>query len=364
VSSLVAGDRIAFRCDGNERIGAGHVARCLPLAKAFAELGWTVDFVGAYRGLAAWLLARADIHTRAACLELPCGISPEHYDAVVLDSYSIAPVSICELGHMLPLATIAEANRCPTRGVLLDYHLDRIERPGGDPLTESSFVERPGSEPLTESSFVERPGGDLLAGPSFAPLDPAIAGAGRPGEQIRKVLVTVGGSAVARPLLTPIARIVSSTFPRADIVIAGTEESETKNTNPPRVSYLPWPSALADVLGDIDLAITAAGLTAYELACAGIPQVAIAIAANQRRVAKGLNKSDLALTLDLTSGDSLALLPGALERLRDAGLRRQLSERGRAMFDGQGARRAASALTELYRDCGKESLYTRKRSDS
>jgi spore coat polysaccharide biosynthesis predicted glycosyltransferase SpsG len=336
VSLSVAGDRIAFRCDGDEQIGAGHVARCLPLAQAFAELGWTVDFVGAYRGLAAWLLARGAIHTRAPSPEFPCGISPEYYDAVVLDSYSIAPASICDLGRTLPLATIAEANRCLTCGVLLDYHLDRVERPSAG----------------------------LLAGPSFAPLDPAIAGAGRPGEQIRKVLVTVGGSAAARPLLRPIARIVSSTFPQAAIVIAGTEESETKEKNPPRVSYLPWPSALADVLGDIDLAITAAGLTAYELACAGIPQVAIAIATNQRRVAKGLNSSDLALTLDLTSGDSLARLSDALERLRDAGLRRLLAERGRKMFDGQGARRAARALTELYLDCAKESLYARKRSDS
>ena len=85
---------------------------------------------------------------------------------------------------------------------------------------------------------------------------------------------------------------------------------------------MPVPSALVDAVGGIDVAVTAAGLTAYEMACAGIPQLAIAIVANQRRVVSGLRERGLAPCLDLTGGDSLADLPGALERLRDPGLRR------------------------------------------
>jgi UDP-2,4-diacetamido-2,4,6-trideoxy-beta-L-altropyranose hydrolase len=336
VTPSVARERIAFRCDGNELIGAGHVARCIPLAAAFAQLGWRVSFVGAYEGLAGWLLARAKIHAVAVDLKVPCGIRAERYDAVIIDSYEIAPASICELSRTLPTATIAESNRCPTCGVLLDYHLDRIE---------------------TSNT-------NLLAGPYFAPLDPAIAGAGRAGTEIHRILVTVGGSSAARALLTPIALMASSTFPDADIVIAGGIQSETNDPNTPRVIHLPSPCALVDVVSDIDLAVTAAGLTSYELASAGIPQVAIAITANQRRVVKGMNNSGLAPFLDLTSGDSLADLPAALELLADVGLRRRLGERGREMFDGQGARRAAIALTEIYRAAGRSGHCTQTRSDS
>jgi UDP-2,4-diacetamido-2,4,6-trideoxy-beta-L-altropyranose hydrolase len=320
VTPSIAGDRIAFRCDGNELIGAGHVARCIPLAKAFATLGWRVGFVGAYDGLPRWLLAHAGISMCTAEPAALCGILPERYDAVILDSYAIAPESICALARRLPVATVAEANRCPTCGVLLDYHLDRIE---------------PSSS-------------HLLAGPSYAPLDPALAGSGRAGEQIGKILVTVGGSLAARKLLAPIASISSSVFPDAEILLAGGVESETNKLSVPRVIQLPSPSTLLEVLPDIDLAITTAGLTAYELACAGIPQVAIAIASNQRRVLDGLNKSGLAPSLDLTSGDSLAQLPATLERLRNARLRGRLAKRGQKIFDGQGARRAAIALTEIY----------------
>ncbi|MGA9314590.1 MAG: hypothetical protein WBV77_08180 [Solirubrobacteraceae bacterium] len=336
VTTTVAGERLVFRCDGNERIGAGHVARCIPLATAFAQLGWKVSFVGTYEGLAGWLLARAKIDTCAANQDLSCGVLAERYDAVILDSYAIAPESICDLARRLPLATIAEANRCPTFGVLLDYHLDRIEQSNSR----------------------------LLAGASYAPLDPALAGAGRARKEIGKVLVTVGGSRTARGLLDPIASMSSLAFPDADILCAGRAESETNYLNRDRVIHLPSPSFLIDVLPDIDLAITMAGLTAYELACAGIPQVAIAIATNQRRVVNGLNRSGLAPCLDLTSGDSLAQLPAILERLRDAGLRACLAERGRKMFDGQGARRAAIALTELYQAAGAKECYRRRRSDS
>jgi UDP-2,4-diacetamido-2,4,6-trideoxy-beta-L-altropyranose hydrolase len=317
---LSAGSRLAFRCDGNEQTGAGHVGRCVPLAVAFAQLGWKVSFVGAYEGLASWLLARAEMEVRQPDRDAPCGIAVQECDAAVLDSYLIAPAAICDLARRLPVVTLAEANRCPTDGILLDYHIDRTEPPGPH----------------------------LLAGASFAPLDPDFAGAGRAGKEVRRVLVTVGGSLAAREVLAEIVPIVSSTFADADILVAGGAQPESYGPIAPRVISLPSPSALVDAVSDVDLAVTAAGLTAYEMACAGVPQVAIAIVPNQRRVVRGLRASGLAPCLDLTSGDSLADLPQTLERLQDPGLRRRLAKRGRKAFDGEGAIRAATALRELF----------------
>lgn len=337
MSGSVAGERIAFRCDGNERIGAGHVARCIPLAAALTRLGWKVSFLGTYEGLAGWLLTRAKFQARTADPGFCCGVPAECYDAAVVDSYAIVPESICDLARRLALvATIAEANRCPNCGVLLDYHLDRIEPSNSR----------------------------LLAGPTYAPLDPALAGSGRPGRQIDRILVTVGGSLAARELLAPIASIASSVFPHADILLAGGAQSETNDLNVAHAIQLPSPSSLLDVLPGIDLAITTAGLSAYEIACAGVPQLAIAIAANQRRVLKGLSDSALAPVLDLTDGDSLEQLPGALEQLQDSDLRRHLAERGRKIFDGKGAGRAARALTELYRAASADVRYPKARPDS
>lgn len=307
---------VAFRCDGGEQIGAGHVARCLPLAAAFVQLGWKVAFVGAYDGLARWLLDRAGMVVRAPDPDAPCGVDAGEHEAAVVDSYLIAPAAICELAKAMPVVTLAEANRCPTAGILVDYHLDRPQR-------------------------ADR---DLLSGPSFAPLDPAFAGAGRAGEGVRRVLVTLGGSRAASELLEEISSFASLAFPDAEIVLAGS----SRPPGVPRAVALPPPSALVDVVPTIDVAVTAAGLTAYELACAGVPQLAVAIAANQRRVVSGLRTRGLALCLDLTEGDSLADLRQALERLQDAERRRLLAERGMSVFDGRGAQRAASALVRRF----------------
>jgi UDP-2,4-diacetamido-2,4,6-trideoxy-beta-L-altropyranose hydrolase len=324
---------VAFRCDGDERIGAGHVARCLPLARALEQEGWAASFVGAYGGLAGWLLARAGVDRFPPEAASPCGVPPERYDLAVVDSYTIAPNAICELAQSLPLVTIAEANHCPAIGLMLDYHLDRDGNAG-----RGSHGIRP--------AHGTRP--ELLAGPAFAPLDPALAGVGRSCSQMRRLLVTMGGSDGARALSAEIAQIAQAAFPRAEIVLAGTAQSETNSTGLPRSIALPHPSSLLDVLPQVDMAITAAGLSAYELACAGVPQVAIAIVSNQRRVVEGLRRHDLAPCLDLTAGDSLAELPVVLAHMSDAKLRRRLSRLGMRTFDGRGAARTAAVLTERF----------------
>lgn len=321
--------RVVFRCDGGERIGAGHVARCLPLAGAFSHLGLQTCFAGYYDGLARWLIERSGLPTIAVERWAPCGVNPRGNELAVVDSYTIATRSICELAEALPVLTLAEAARCPHLGILLDYHLDRL----------------PTCEPR------------VLGGPRYAPLDPAFAAAGRPGADLNTVLVSVGGSSAAARLQGQIATAAALAFPDADVLLAGPQsrettalsgaELETFSDSLGRIRCLPQPSSLVDVASGIDLAITAAGLTSYELACAGVPQLTIALADNQRRVIDGLHSQDLAVCLDLTRGDSLRDLPPALRRMREPMFRRELSERGMRVFDGRGAERAATAVREL-----------------
>jgi len=321
--------RAVFRCDGGERFGAGHVARCLPLAAALTRLGWQTSFAGAYDGLAEWLVERSGAMTAAPDPIAPCGVDPDGCELAIVDSYTIATAAICELAETLPVLTLAEASRCSHLGILLDYHLDR------------------------ETACEPR----LLAGPAYAPLDPAFAAAGRPGTDVHKLLVTVGGSGAAAALQGEIAARAAAAFPNAEVLLAGPGTGsftgacecklETFTASNGRIHRLPHPSSLLEVASEIDLAVTAAGLTSYELACAGVPQLAIAVADNQRRVVDGLRRRDLAVCLDLTRGDSLSDLPSALRRISEPALRRDLSERGMRVFDGRGAERAATALTEL-----------------
>jgi hypothetical protein len=268
-----------------------------------------VTFIGRFDGFAAWLLERASLASELPVTGAVCGLKPDRWNAAILDSYDLEPNEICALAQDLPIATLGEAKRCETEGILIDYHVDRMN---------------------------ERPTARLLLGPAYAPLDPAFAGRGRAGEEVGDVLITVGGSEQALSYVPRLEELVRRAFPGARLIVP---RGGPTTASPVRV---------LDLVERVDLAVSAAGFTAYELACAGVPQVVVAIVANQRRVVGGMRTAGLGACVDLCAGERLDMVGSALERLRDLESRRTLSERGRSVFDGRGATRAAEALLERW----------------
>jgi UDP-2,4-diacetamido-2,4,6-trideoxy-beta-L-altropyranose hydrolase len=293
----VSEPRIAFRCDGGDAVGAGHVARCLPLAAAFADLGWRVEFVGGYDGLAGRLLDESPVRIRRSePRDGPAGIDPAGgWRAAVVDRYDVAPEELCVLAAELPLATMAEASRCESAGIVVDYHLDRAAEPGGP---------------------------RLLAGPRWAPLDPRLLGARRSRPMVKTVLVTAGASGRAPEAREAALSAVRGAFPDAEVA----------------ESYGPQD------MRRFDLAVSAAGFTAYELACAGVPAVVFALAENQRRVVEGCARAGVALVAEGDGEGLEASLADALGFMADPALRARLAKRGTEVFDGLGAARAAAEL--------------------
>jgi spore coat polysaccharide biosynthesis predicted glycosyltransferase SpsG len=286
---------VAFRCDGGERVGAGHVARCIPLAAAFARDGHEPRFCGSFDGFAAWLLERAG-------QALAPADAVHDAAAAVVDVYD-APVDVvCALAERMPICTIGEGARCPDAGVHLDFHADR----NGESATDR-----------------------VLPGTRYAPVDPAFGQARRDRSgEVATVLVTLGASAAARAMASDVVAEVRGAFPAARIVtagvldIAGTEQ-------------LPSPSALVDHVAGIDVAVSAAGHTAYELACAGVPTAIVPIVPNQERVVAGARLTGFAVV-------------GAAAQLADGAVRSRLQEAGPRVVDGRGAARAAAALIERW----------------
>ena len=106
-------------------------------------------------------------------------------------------------------------------------------------------------------------------------------------------------------------------------------------------------SDMASVMAQADLAIGAAGATAWERCCLGLPTLMAVLADNQRLVAEGLRAAG-AVHL-LPSVNSLAKsLPGLLGALiADPGQLQQMSQRAAALVDGAGVRRVLDAMEAL-----------------
>jgi len=148
-----------------------------------------------------------------------------------------------------------------------------------------------------------------------------------------------------------IADEVRQVFPHARIVVGSGVSIDG-------VDELPFPSGLEDAIAKCDVAVSAAGLTAYELACAGVPAVLIEIAPNQRRVARASAAAGTALTI-AAKGRWRPDLSRALRRLDEDGVRDALAATGVAAFDGVGAARAAAELERRWRGGPPDELLLR-----
>lgn len=100
----------------------------------------------------------------------------------------------------------------------------------------------------------------------------------------------------------------------------------------------------APLFQKVDLAVTAAGTSVWELAAAGTPMMIVKTASNQEKMLPYLQQQGLGVLLgDLQHVNETELKKG-LESVRDKAVRQKQSVLGQQLVDGKGAERIASAL--------------------
>lgn len=296
---------VAFRCDGDDRIGAGHVARCLQLARAFAAGGAEVLFEGTFDGLARTLLQDADMTTAppAAGSATP----------VVVDSYAIADAEIARMSCGRPTAVICDGPRSPRATAALSYHLDPL-------AVDDETV--------------------AITGVDYAPVAPVFVAARR-RRDLRHALVTMGGGGGGGEARLAALQALRA-FGGLEIFVATTDPITDELAGPDLsqgvVRGLNERAAWADV------AVAAGGTTAYDLACAGVPTVLVSLADNQHPIVRTLARDGVALAAEPAE----PRLGATVAELADPHARARLATAGPALFDGYGVFRARDALTAAF----------------
>ena len=96
-----------------------------------------------------------------------------------------------------------------------------------------------------------------------------------------------------------------------------------------------------------DIAVTAGGSTCWELACVGLPALALVIAENQRVIAEEASAAGLVFNLGSHQEVTIDRIASSIDGLLYSTFRRlRMSERGRALVDGKGADRVAALLLQ------------------
>lgn len=298
---------VSFRCDGDERIGAGHVARCVQLAKAFRSGGSDVVFEGAFSGMPAALLETSGFPARPV-RESAAG---QNAEAVIVDSYVIGDREIEQMSRDRPTAVICDGARAPGATAVLSYHL-------GELATD--------------------PGTVAIVGVDYAPVSPELLTARR-NRDFDRALVTMGGGRAGAEAI--------STAVRALRDIGGLEIFVATGVALPMDLLGPdlehgAVRGLGDHLAWADVAVAAGGTTAYDLACAGVPAVLVSLANNQLPIVRALGRAGTALPV---GAEAVApTFAATIGRLQAPDCRTRLARTGPRLVDGYGAFRARDAL--------------------
>ncbi len=355
---------VVFRVDASLRIGNGHLMRCLTLAKALREQSAKCSFVcrahaghlGAHvmaqgfplrllppgiseqsdpeAGYAGWL---GSTQAEDARLTREC-LAGAVSDCMVVDHYSLDEQWERELRPNARRIMVIDdlANRNHDCDLLLDQNL--------------------GSEAARYAARI--PGAcRVFAGPRYALLRGEFARqrqaslSRRKGAGLRSVLVSLGGvdrnnvtgrvlAALAPAGLAPGTAITVVLGPHAPAI---QEVRAMAAASPLQTRVLVDVNDMAELMAEADLAIGAAGASAWERCCLGLPSLLMVLADNQLASAKALERAGAAWLIGgpdvvesrLRAGLEFAANP---ERLRDM----QVS--AAALVDGAGTSRIVEEI--------------------
>ena len=308
--------------------GGGHVVRCLALARALEAEGAACAFVLSPLGVE--LLARLGWSgaVRAAdddALRLQA-ISRLDADAVVVDDYGLDAGFEAALAR--PVLAIDDlADRPHACAVLVDSAYGRTK---GDYRALA-------------------PGARLLLGPDYVLLREGFAAPARSAsESIGRVFVCFGLSDVEGITVRAVA-LLRPLLPEAvfDIALAGDAQSVPALQAMSKVDAglaLHLDADVAPLMRVAGLGIGAGGGMVWERRAAGLPQLVVTVADNQRPMAARLAADGVIARVDLADPAFETRLSEAFVRLLDPAARQAQIDNPNARCDGQGAVRAAHAL--------------------
>lgn len=335
--------RVTFRADASHEIGSGHVMRCLALADALSadgaecsfitrehtgdlntfikSKGYTVysfpissienhvqresllsaekDNVFSSKSTYGSWLGTLPRHDASQCLEILHRTIP---DWLVVDHYALDSSWESMLRNNCNKLMVIDdlANRKHDCDLLVDQTLNRNAEEYRDLVPSSCHL-------LCGSHYA-------LLRPEFSELREYSLKRRKRGP-FKKILISLGG--VDKDNLSGLVLEWLSSYSLPEditITIVLGEKAPWINKIEKQVKLMPWPtelivgtSRMASLMADSDLAIGAAGTTAWERCCMGLPSIVFIQASNQLLVSHQLERKGAAIVIDLQNNPKESL---------------------------------------------------------
>lgn len=364
--------RVLFRVDSSLEIGTGHLMRCLTLAGALKEknveclficrehkghsihaivdAGYSLfalssrDFlasvaptksVSAHIHHANWL-GVSQVQDADACIAV---VGDEHFDWIVVDHYAL------DFRWEQKLRSYCD------RLLVIDDLADRSH--DCDLLLDQTY----GRE-IADYQKLAPAKCRFLCGTKYALLRPEFSKLReysinrRKLTQARSLLITMGGVDKDNITSRILHTLIEFDFPKnfQVTVVMGKSSPWTDEVRrlakkmPCTTSVLVDIKDMAKLMAESDLAIGAAGSTAWERCCLGLPTIMLVLALNQRFIADGLERVGAAIVLKNTEDIESELSVHLHALILPPNGSHIMSERASDLLDGRGVQRILSFL--------------------
>ena len=340
--------RIGIRVDANEIIATGHVMRCLAVAEELKKLGVPPVFISADT-FPEFLIRKKgydfiSLQSDWSCLEaelekLKDVFAQQEVGMLFVDSYYVTKLYFEKLHAWTKVVYIDDLNKdiYDVEAVVCyaNYHKKMLFKEG-------------------YSAKVR-----LLLGTDYTPLRTVFSGIPpkRIRAEIRNLIVLSGGTDPYDFLWNFSERVSESNlFETLETinVICGRYYSKYRELKDRFAgnSKIHFYQAVEDIekyMFSADVAITAAGVTSYELCAAGVPSIVYIVADNQKKNAESFQEDGLMecagdLRFDPVLDHLLELLNN---KFQDWEYRKKMSRMMQSKVDGKGAARIAKELSRM-----------------
>jgi UDP-2,4-diacetamido-2,4,6-trideoxy-beta-L-altropyranose hydrolase len=357
--------RVFIRADSSVSIGAGHVARCLTLARYLRLQGSIVSFICSRlpgnlisliraQGFSVYELEFANAEGAQSCVGIDSE-AREREDAtktlsvlsregavdwVIVDHYGLThrweTMIRSKARNILVIDDLVEDNHdC-------DLLLNQNPLPDLPARYHGRIPSR--CKLLSGSTFA-------LLRPQFAELRAVLVRSYGPP---RRILIAMGG-ADEQGVTMVVLKTIEDTLAAAlelNVVVgyANPHKSQIREfcSNSESAIYYEQTDRMPELIAAADIAIGAGGSSQWERCCLGLPSITVAIARNQEETMQILAENGGCMYLGPADALEPSRLEGAIDELVvNADRRRAMSQFGARLVDGSGTERVASTIFEL-----------------
>lgn len=331
-----------FRVDGSKEIGMGHIVRCLALADELKDNKPLLEIL---------FLTKYEEGREI--------IGKKGYETILTRDDEVSQIRTLADKETLLItdfldtdsAYISQIKGTPNIKVLSIDNNTRLKRIDADILINASVFDEGEVKIIGLTKY--------YLGPKYVILRKEFGLARKERKEIKDnvgtILVMSGGADFAGESLilnsikalekinegVGIHLIIGPAFPYANEL----NELLSKTTKHFDVTFNP--PNLIEIMKNADMAITAAGITLYELAALGIPSIAIPQVtpetSHQEDIANAFEKYGTCVNLGKFPSNEL-IYEKTMSLMEDKSLRKQLSDNGKALVDGNGLKRVLGII--------------------